>query len=133
MVDVKVTGMQDILKKLKTLPERVQKNVLTGGIRAGAAAIAKEAKAKVPKSSGELKKSIGVVKRKSRDKTIVSFTVAPRLKKDHGFLAHFHEFGTSTMAATPFMRPAYESRGAEAIDVTKQYMTKRIDKEVAKL
>ena len=132
MSDVAVLGMDAILKKLKVLPERVQKNVLTGAIRASASSIAKEMKANVPKDTGTLKKSIGVVKRKTKDKTLVHFTVAPRIKKG-GFIAHFIEFGTLKMSAKPFIRPAYENKGEETIDVAKNYMTKRLDKELAKL
>ena len=133
MIDIEVMGMEDVLKKLKILPERIQKNVVAGAIRAGASLVAKEMKANAPKDSGGLRKSIGVVKRKTNNKNIILFTVAPRVKKNHGFLAHFFEYGTSKMAAQPFMRPAFEAKGKEAIDATKKYMIKRIDKEVAKL
>jgi len=34
--------------------------------------------------------------------------------------------------AQPFMRPAYENKGEEAIEATKEYLAKRIDKEVQK-
>ena len=131
-VDVKVTGMDEILKKLKTLPEKIQSRVVVGGIRAGSKPIVKEMKANAPKDTGELVKSIGVVKRRTDDKSIVLFTVAPRIKKG-GWKAHFHEFGTSKMAAHPFIRPAFENKGEAAIEETKKYTSKRLDKELAKL
>ena len=133
MVDVQVTGVNDLLKKMRKLPERVQKNVLTGAIRAAATSLKKEAQAKVPRNTGDLRKSIKVVKRKSKDRNIIIFSVAPLLKETHGFLAHFHEFGTSKMAASPFMRPAFENKGEDTIEVGKKYIAKKIDKEVAKL
>lgn len=133
MVDVSITGVDEILKKLHKMPERVQKNVLTGAIRAGANSIRKEARMRAPKQSGALSKSISTVRRKEREKNIVSFSVVPRLSKKHGFLAHMHEFGTSKMPASPFMRPAFYAKGHETIDVAKNYMRKRIDREIAKL
>ena len=132
MSDVEISGMDEILKKLKILPDRVQKNVLTGAIRASAKPMIKEARSLVPKDKGTLKKSIGVVKRRSKDKKIVQFSVAP-LKKKGGWYAHFIEFGTVKMPSHPFMRPAFEKKGNESIDEAKKYMTKRVDKEIAKL
>lgn len=127
-----VTGLDDVLKKLKALPERVQKNVVTGAIRAATKPIIREARALVPKDSGTLKKSIGAKKRRSKDKNIIHFTVAPLVKKG-GFYAHMVEFGTVKMKAHPFMRPAVEKQSSETINVAKEYMIKRIDKELAKL
>lgn len=132
MSDVEILGMDAILKKLKILPERVQKNVLVGAVRASAKPMIKEAKSLVPVESGTLKKSIGIRKRRSKDKKIVRFSVAPLKKKD-GWYAHFVEFGTVKQTAHPFMRPAFEKKGMESIDEAKKYMTKRIDKEIAKL
>ena len=132
MSDVNVYGLDEMLSKLHKLPDRVQKNVVTGAIRAGASSIAKEMKHKVPVKNGTLKKSIGVVKRRQKDKSIVMFTVAPRVKKG-GWYAHFVEFGTKKMSPEPFIRPAYEEKGKDTINIAKQYMSKRLDKELAKL
>jgi len=107
-----VTGLDEVLKKLKKLPE--------------------EAKRLVPVRTGTLKKSIGVVKRRSKDKNIIRFSVAP-LKKKGGWYAHFVEFGTSKMRAKPFMRSAFEKKGEESIKYVKEYMKKRVEKELAKL
>lgn len=132
MADVTVKGMDDLIRSLKQFPQNVQKNVMTGAVRAAASAIAKEARIQAPKDTEQLAKSIAVVKRKESNPKIISFTVAPRLKKKHGYLAHMHEFGTSKMAAHPFMRPAFEKKGAEAITIVKVYMEKRIGKEIEK-
>jgi len=132
MNDVEIIGMEDVLKKLKVLPAKVQKNVLTGAIRASAKPIIKEAKRLVPVDSGTLKKSIGIRKRRSRDKNIIHFSVAPLSKKD-GWYGRFVEFGTVKMASEPFMRPAFEKEGGNTIKAAKEYMIKRIDKEIAKL
>lgn len=159
MSDVEMLGMDEILKKLKVFPEKIQKSVVKGAIRASAKPIITEARKLVPKDEGTLKKSIGVVARKSKDKNIIHFSVAPQIKKG-GWFAHFIEFGTYAkldhakksprrgklgarrakivaqgfgIVAIPFMRTAFEKKGAESIEAAKTYMTKRIDKEIAKL
>jgi len=158
MVDVQVQGMDDLLKKLELLPSRIQKNVVVGAVRAGASGISKDAKKYVPKDLGVLRKSIGVTKRKMRVKTLVGFTVSPRkdllvkgliragktnkrkVSKSTGFkyttfdnYGGYVEFGTSKRSAKPYLRPAYEHMGPEAIRLARVYMRKRLDKELAKL
>jgi len=134
MTDVSVSGLDDILKKLAILPQRVQKNVVVGAIRASAKPIIQEAKALVPKDSKSLSKSIGITKFKTRKKSLVWFSVSPRRGKNwDGFYGRFIEFGTVKMSAKPFMRPAFEKKSAETIKFAKEYMKKRLDKELAKL
>jgi len=148
-VEVKV-DMGHLLKKLRKLPEKVRKNVIVGAVRAGAKPIVEEAKKNAPVRTGALRDSIGVKKMRTRDKNIVLFTISPMRKsiakhfRANGvrwsikgevdpYYAHFVEFGTKKMAAHPFMRPAYENKGEEAIDAAREYMRKRIDKELKKL
>ena len=127
-----IHGVDEIIKKLQKFPERIQKNVVAGAIRAGAASLSKEMKRRVPKGTGKLKKSIGVVKRKTKDKNLVRFSVAPQNKKG-GFYARFIEFGTSKMSAKPFMRPAFDAKGEDTVKVAQEYIKKRLDKELAKI
>lgn len=123
----------DLLKALKQFPQNIQKNVLTGAVRAGTKPIVDEAKSNVPKDTRNLEKSIGVVKRREKDKSKVRFSVTPRRGgKFDGFYAHMIEFGTSKMPAQPFMRPAFESQDKQSIEAAKEYMAKRIDKEAEK-
>lgn len=143
MVDVEVRGVEDLLKNLRTFTTKIQKSVVTGAIRASAAAISKEAKKNVPKDKGDLKRAISVVKRKTKEKNVIKFSVVPKTKllhkiqdakgeKHYNYGGHI-EFGSSKMTAQPYLRPAFENKGTEAIDIAKVYMSKRIDKEIAKL
>jgi len=173
-----VRGMDELLKNLKTLPEKLQKRVLVGAVRAGAKPIIKEARKLAPKDSGMLKESIGVTKFKTRKKTLVWFVVSPRVKKfkmkatdtDSGknvvltmlndpWYAHFVEYGTyakldhplvkrvggkrgkkrNQIAAKgygikphPFMRPAFEKEGENSIKYVREYIAKRLDKELSR-
>jgi len=134
MADIEIKGIDELLKNLRKLPERVQNRVVVGAIRASAKPLISEARARVPVNTGNLKKSIGVTKRRSKNKNIIHFSVSPRKGgKYNGFYGHFLEFGTSKMSARPFLRPAFEAKGEETIEAAKQYMAKRIDKELSKL
>jgi len=134
MADIEIFGMEDVLRKLRKLPEQIQNNVVVGAVRAGTKPIINEAKRLVPIDTGDLEKSIGANRRKTDEKTVVMFTVSPRRGgKYDGFHGHLVEFGTKNMAAQPFMRPAYEKEGEKTIDATREYMAKRVEKEIEKL
>jgi HK97 gp10 family phage protein len=122
-----------LLESLKQFPINIQKNVITGAVRAGAKPILTAAKANVPVDTGNLKKSLGTTKRKTEDKNIVRFSISPRRGgNSDGFYGHMIEFGTSKMVAQPFLRPAFESQDNESIKAVSEYLAKRIDKEIEK-
>lgn len=122
-----------LLKALKKLPFNIQKNVMVGATRASAKVVSDEAKRLVPVKYGRLKKSIGVIKRKSR-RGEVTFSVSPRKGgKNDGFYGRFIELGTSKMIARPFLRPALEKSVDETLKASKEYIAKRLPAEVAKV
>lgn len=49
------------------------------------------------------------------------------------FYWRFVEFGTSKMAARPFLRPAFDAKRNEIIEAMRARLAERIDREVAKL
>ena len=135
---------KQILKALQSLPKNIQKNVMTGAVRAGANVVKDEAKARVrvskdgqkygkyPHKAGNLKASIGVTKRKS-PKGVFIFSVSPRKgTRNDGFYGRFIELGTSKMSAKPFLRPAAEASVNKTLEAAKDYMAQRIPSEVAK-
>ncbi len=157
MEDVKITGLDELLKSLKNFPVKVQKNALAGAVRASGAALVKEAKIHVPQNLGVLKKSITVRKIKSKNKNELRFIVGPNKKllvkglvaagvkrkvmvsKKTGFkystfdnYGGYVEYGTPNVAAQPYLRPAFENKGNEAIDQAASYLEKKIDKEIEK-
>lgn len=150
MITDEFKAVQDALKKL---PATLQQKVVTGATRAAASVIAKEAKKNVPVRTGLLKKSIAVrmvPKRKteaghvkfyaltlSKLKFSAKATVDGKKAKlkatRYAFYGHMVEFGTSKMAAHPFMRPAYESSAETSVKAFQEYALKRTEKEIAKL
>ena len=64
----------------------------------------------------------------------VVFSVSPQKGgKNDGYYGHMVEFGTKNMTAQPFMRPSFEKAGDASLEASKDYMMKRVDKEIAKL
>ena len=125
--------VKKVMKALKELPNNIQKNIMVGATRAGAKVVSDEAKTLVPVKYGRLKKSIGIIKRRSKNRNIISFSVSPRKGgKNDGFYGRFIELGTSKMSAKPFLRPALEKSVEETLKASKDYIAKRLPEEVAK-
>lgn len=142
-----------VQKALEKLPGVLQQKVVIGATRAAAKVIAEEAKENVPVDIGLLKKSISVAKAKKRDTKDghIKFYVVPKSKilisskvtvggkrgklksKVNAYYAHMVEFGTSKMAAHPFLRPAFENSADKSVKAFQEYAINRVEKEVKKL
>ena len=125
-IGVDLTGDKELMRKLDKLSAKIGRRVLRKAVRAGGAPIVKAAKSRVPKDTGNLKKSIGqrfkwynmsqtmvtVVGpriRYKKEKTLLGKTVTSKdatgkkislLAGQHGFLV---EYGT---------KPRYTKNGA---------------------
>lgn len=168
---VYVAGLKELKDALAALPERIARNVLRGGVSAGAAVIRKEAVLRAPiyypsgsysdiatgkthmaklqaghPPPGTLKRAIyqkQIAELSSNTKQV--FYVGVRKGKKYqkqgkkgdksqdAYYASWVEFGTSKMAARPYMRPAFESKKGAAIEAIRAYIEQRIPQEVAKL
>lgn len=155
--NITITGLADLEKRLLEFPDRLAKNVLAGAFRAGAVVIQREARQIAPRSEaahilyskrtkamknsgqhyaatkilpGTLKKSIKVrlAPRKSREVPITYWVyVSARI-----WYWRFVEFGTSKMAAKPFLRAAFDTQKEKALERIREYLAARIEKEAAK-
>jgi HK97 gp10 family phage protein len=142
----KVHGLEEIEKLLKQLPDKPARAALESGLRAGGKVIQKDAIDRAPVLKGPprivtyrgkkriivpglLKKAIIVTKRKEGGGA-VNFAIAVT---KIAFYAHWVEWGTKKMRAMPFMRPALDAKGEEAIKVMRDTTLRRILKEAEKL
>jgi len=131
--------MDKLMKTLKGFPDKVQKSVVTGSIRAGATTVREEIRSKVPRGTGALKKSIYIKKRRTKGNE-VKYTVMPRKvvlpngskAKDTRQYAYYLEYGTEKMTAKPFIRPALTSVGNKPVTAARAYFTPRFKKLKAK-
>ena len=148
-----IKGLKELNEALKQLPDRVARNVLRGAVSAGTTVIRKEAQQRAPVYTGlvseghpppgTLRKSI----RQSQQRQLSSlvqqaFHIGVRAavtrtksgaKNLDAFYWRFVEFGTSRMAARPFLRPAFEAKKQAAVEAIRTYLAERIPREVDKL
>lgn len=118
-MSIEIKGLEDILKKLNDLPDKLENKIIRSSLRKGANVIRDEARLFAPVGSGDLKKSI-VVSGKRGKKGSIAFKIRPVAKKNGvtKFYGLSNEFGTSKMAAHPFMRPAFDKVGQEVLEKT---------------
>jgi HK97 gp10 family phage protein len=136
-----LTGFKELAAALRELPQRVAKNGLRSAVGAGAAVIRKEARVRAPKDTGELAKDVMIKRERdtqggnlfvARYSVFVLSGKKSRLKgkkrdvQRDSFYWRFVEFGTSKMAARPFMRPAYEGQKEAAVTAIGEKLDQRI-------
>ena len=145
----KITGAREIRDALRKLPKELQRAAEKAVLRAGAQPIAKAAKARAPKDSGLLKKSIGL--RVATVKGETSARVGPRTgmkqqvtrKRPNGKTytetadpnkySHLVELGSSRAPAKPFIRPAVDAAASDTLAAMATGYEKHLTKVVAKL
>lgn len=128
-----IKGAAALDRVLKQLPSKIGEGAVLGALRAGAKPIVAAAKQKVPKRTGALRKSIGVRKGSRRRVAKGGGQVVIGFRKPHSRRAHLTEFGTSTQPAQPFMRPAIDEKGGEAIGIIGQQLGERIEEAATRL
>lgn len=152
MAEVIVTGLDDLQRKLKLLPERIGKNAMRRALRKGANVIRDQARNNAkqfddPQTRESIVKNITVAsggrKRERREGGVmmrVGVMGGARAGRGNsgnpgGDTWYFRllEFGTSQMAAQPFLRPAMYSSAAAALQKTADAMTVEFNKEINKL
>jgi HK97 gp10 family phage protein len=144
-----VEGLAALESMLAQLPDKIERNIVRGALRAGSREFVKEAQRRVPRKTGRLAKSIRVSVRKVRG-ALVATTKAGNKE---AFYAHLVEFGTAAHLikpanakalavagravakvrhpggrAQPFMRPAFDIGGQRAVLSYAAYMRKRLTK-----
>lgn len=157
---VKLTGTDQILKNLGALPERVGRNAMRRALRKGANVIRDAARVnarrvddtltreniaknivtqgggrKFEKREGGPAMRVGVLGGAKSKRGGGTYAVGGSKANPGGdtFYWRFLEFGTSQMAARPFMRPAMNEGASKAFPVITDAMATETAKELAKL
>lgn len=148
MADYKnIKGGKELDAFLKTLPAKMEKNIMRSALRKGANEIATDAKANVPVDSGDLKASIKVstssrrgwvtarVRTPLRYAHLVEFgTSAHVIKPDGKGVLSFNGIFASAVnhpgaKKKPFMRPALDHKSAAAIVAVGNQIRARLTKQ----
>ena len=137
-VTFKIEGGKELQAALSRLSPKLQSGVTRAAVRAGAQVIRKEAKLNVKSrafESGVLYDSIDVVPRKKkRTHRFTSASVATRAGKKwqskgkDAWYAHIIEYGSKQRPATPFLRPALDTKAGEAIKAMATKIANYIEK-----
>lgn len=111
--DLAISGGKKLDDLLKTLPAKVQKNVMRSAVRAGLVVYRKAVKERVPVQLGELKKSVRV-SMKVKDGVLTGSLKAGNRK---AWYAQLVEFGTRPHKIQPKDAKALEIGGAVVEEV----------------
>lgn len=125
------TSTRTLLRNLSRFEQKLQKRILTGAVKAGAKTILDDAKANAVQDTSELKDSLKVKKmtnKQTGSKSITGYEVGISKDSSAMFYANIVEYGSESQPARPFMTTAYENNGRQAIEASKKYIQKRIDK-----
>lgn len=122
-----IEGLDELLSKLDGLDSLVKsKNAIARSLRAGAEPIRARAEELAPYETGRLKESM-MITVGDQTATGAIAKIGPSRK---GFYGTFDEFGTSHMAAHPFLKPAYDEKIDEATRIVGETLAAEIEKAV---
>ena len=126
MADVNIQGLDDLHRALQALPSRIEKNIMTGAMRAGLNVLKDRAKANVPVLQGALKKSIKVTTKSRFGKVKAILKAGNNL----AWYAHIIEFGSGSYyqgsgrsVRAPYVIKAKEGSGLAFNGVIREQVT----------
>lgn len=136
----KVEGLNRLLDALKKLPDEVSGRELRRAVSKGARVVKAAAKSNAPVATGRLKRVIYTVRDKDRSgRDVETYITGVRSgkryqkKNNDAFYWRFVEFGTSKMAAKPFLRPAFDSTVVKQTEAMKNSLKRSIDRAAERL
>jgi HK97 gp10 family phage protein len=145
--DTVLIGEKQLRKILATLPGKVRRKVLRQALNAAGTPILKEARARAneSKESGTLKKSLkkkvkvfpsgtGVVMIGPDKETSGEFNGKKRIPRYYAHLVENGHIDASGkfVPGKPFLRPAFDSKSGESLNVLKQKLADGVVREAAK-
>lgn len=155
---MKVEGLRELRQTLSQLPAEIKRDkIVVDSLKVGARLIQGEAKRLAPvlreptplREAGALRSGITLQVSKEEDLTVAvrvrtrGYIFAPGLDSNRNRSGSHRsgnpnywwlvEFGTSKMAAQPFMRPAFESRKMDAMSAIIKDLAPRIAKAASSL
>jgi len=123
---VELTGLDDLLKELNALSERIAARAENKALREGAEILRAAISKRAPRRTGRLLKSIEKSNVKRSKEGVKYIEVGPNRSAFYGV---FLEFGTSKMAARPFIGPALEEKQKEIFDAMGNVLREELAKK----
>lgn len=125
MADISFGGADEMMAKLYALGAKMAGVAERKALKSGGEILREEISNKAPRDTGDLAESITVSRIKSKD-GIRYVEVGPNPKT--AWRAKFIEFGTSKMAAKPFMTPAVEAKRREVLEAISDVLREELRK-----
>ena len=88
---IRLSGGPELLALLDQLPKNLERNIIRGGLRAGAKVIQQQARANVPVETGQLRRAIGIGTR-TEGARLSSYV---KLRGPGSYIGPFIEYGVS--------------------------------------
>jgi len=129
---VRLVGMEDLQDTLKSVLPREAKNILRRTTFGVAGIVTDKIKARAPRRSGKYAKAIKRKRNRGSKTVIESSVVAETGKNQHGFKAHWLEFGTVKMGAQPHIVPAVEEIRPGIEGIYRKEFGEQYEREMAK-
>ena len=131
MDEIVISGLKEVQERLERLSPDLGRRAMGKALSAAGKIIATEVQARAPKRTGELALNVIAKGKDSASGGYIRIGIAYHKKRslrsrrpgkvpssqDPGVYVKFLEYGTRKMAARPFMRPAFDSKKAEAVQV----------------
>jgi len=134
----RVTGLAEMRRVLKMLPDRVQKRVMRNAVRSAAVVMRKSVQSAAPvgaessKASakyGRLRQNIRVL----RLKRVPRGSEAARVDTGRAFWGVWYEFGSSRQPPRPWFRPAVDTASDASVERLRERLAAGILKEALAL
>ncbi len=126
-----ILGLPELNRKLRRLPERLQKRALRRSLRQGANVILKEVRARAP--TEKLRKKTKVKSARSRRGSVaVRVTVGQRDFGFDDFYGAAKEYGWEGEEPQPFFRTGYDAKKHVALSVFQRDLNTQIIRESLK-
>ena len=124
MAKIDLTGMDELLKELYAIGEKVATRAENKALREGAEMLRQEISNRAPRKTGKL--AANIVKTGVKIKNGVRYIeVGPGKNVFYGL---YHELGTTKMPARPFIGPALEEKRSEVFSTMADVLRKEIEK-----
>lgn len=115
-----IDGLDDLDQAIESMVRNLNGKQLEHAVNAAGAEILKEVENKAPVRTGKLKASIGTFSRSNDGYARSTIQVANSKSGGIEHYAVFLEYGTSSMRAKPFMRPAFDAAQQKAVEAFMQ-------------
>lgn len=136
MATYRITGLDQLRANFLAFPKELATKALNQALAKGAVPIRDQAAARAPRATGRLAASIAIAKDQKPQIAGMDarYVVFVKWKgKDAPLYWRFVEFGTSKMAPEPYMRPAFDTQGQQALTLIFQSLSDAVPRIAASL